>query len=204
MSTISGFSIAGGLLLVALLLFNGIITFQPGSGAATAETSDQVQSRIDKMKALVSGKANLPKDESVGTGKAAADPALPEGPPAFVKDKVTYTKYLEALQAYFDYRKSGLMHRRDVFEWQLLSTKIIFVIVLLLVSAGVYFAAVQFHVEIRDRKAGKAAPQSKTEITASAEGIKVSSGVLGVIILSLSLAFFYLYLVYVYPIGNVF
>jgi len=33
-------------------------------------------------------------------------------------------------------------------------------------------------------------------------GLKVSSPVLGVIILVISLAFFYLYLVYVYPIGE--
>jgi hypothetical protein len=37
-----------------------------------------------------------------------------------------------------------------------------------------------------------------------ASGIKVSSPVLGVVILVISLAFFYFYLVYVYPIENIF
>jgi hypothetical protein len=37
----------------------------------------------------------------------------------------------------------------------------------------------------------------------STAGLKVSSPVLGVIILVISLAFFYLYLVYVYPISEI-
>ncbi len=43
-----------------------------------------------------------------------------------------------------------------------------------------------------------------TEIVASVKGIKVSSPILGVIILVISLLFFYLYLVYVYPITEIF
>jgi hypothetical protein len=43
-----------------------------------------------------------------------------------------------------------------------------------------------------------------TQFEANFKGIKVSSPVLGVIILTLSLLFFYLYLVYVYPITEVF
>ena len=42
-----------------------------------------------------------------------------------------------------------------------------------------------------------------TQIEASLQGIKVSSPVLGVIILTISLLFFYLYLYFVYPIENV-
>ncbi len=43
-----------------------------------------------------------------------------------------------------------------------------------------------------------------TEIEASLQGIRVSSPVLGVIILIISLLFFYLYLVHVYPINDVY
>jgi uncharacterized membrane protein len=46
--------------------------------------------------------------------------------------------------------------------------------------------------------------QTMTEIQASLQGIKVSSPVLGVIILIISFLFFYLYLVHVYPINDVF
>jgi hypothetical protein len=40
----------------------------------------------------------------------------------------------------------------------------------------------------------------KTDIEFSGKGIKVSSPVLGVVILAISLGFFYLYLRHVYPI----
>jgi hypothetical protein len=39
-----------------------------------------------------------------------------------------------------------------------------------------------------------------TEIEASVTGIRVSSPVLGVLILVISFLFFYLYLIYVYPV----
>lgn len=43
-----------------------------------------------------------------------------------------------------------------------------------------------------------------TQLEASLQGIRVSSPVLGVIILALSFLFFYLYLKYVYPINEIF
>jgi hypothetical protein len=43
-----------------------------------------------------------------------------------------------------------------------------------------------------------------TSIEAGKSGFKISSPVLGVIILTLSLAFFYLYLVHVYPVSDTF
>ncbi len=94
-----------------------------------------------------------------------------------------------------DYYKFGLSHRQQVLEWQHLSTQIILFVVLILVSMGLYFAWLQF-------KSGRS-EQTATEIEISTERLKISSPVLGVIILTLSLAFFYLYLVYVYPIQEV-
>jgi len=46
----------------------------------------------------------------------------------------------QALKAYYDYRIVGYEHRKSVFTWQLLSSKMIFVIVILLVTAGIYFS----------------------------------------------------------------
>jgi hypothetical protein len=96
-----------------------------------------------------------------------------------------------------------------VFEWQLFSSKVTFLTVLLLVAAGIVFAAIQFRVGLarrrQDAKENAAQPDDKgmvTELELGTTGIKVSSPVLGVIILLISLAFFYLYLVYVYPISE--
>jgi hypothetical protein len=76
-------------------------------------------------------------------------------------------------------------------------------VVIVLVLAGIYFAAVQFHYGMKHRKPGEAGEES-TEFVVSLKSLKVKSPVLGVIILVISLVFFYLYLVYVYPIVNVF
>lgn len=133
------------------------------------------------------------------------DLAVPEAPAFDQIDTKTKEQYLYALQRYYEYRVGGYVHRENLFEWQFLSSKVIFFVVLVLVFAGIYFAAVQFHIGLKtlgDQKA--AGPEETTEIDFSLKGFKIRSPVLGVIILGLSLAFFYLYLVYVYPIENVF
>jgi hypothetical protein len=104
---------------------------------------------------------------------------------------ICWKAYREGLAYY----KRGLTHRSQVLGWQHVSTRIIFFTVLFLVGTGIYFAWVQF-------KAGTGL-QKNSEIEISTQGIKVSSPVLGVIILVLSLAFFYLYLRYVYPINEI-
>jgi hypothetical protein len=160
------------------------------AAAAFAQApADKAKERADKLNRISSGQVPLP-------GKA--DPMAPEAVGG--ADAATHQKYQEAMREYYQYRIDGLRHRRRVFTWQLASSKIIFVTVLLLVAAGIYFAAVQFHVGLGKKKAEAVA----TEIVANLEGIKVSSPVLGVIILVLSLAFFYCYLVFVYPITDIF
>ncbi len=109
---------------------------------------------------------------------------------------------LEAWKNYYSYMSKGYIHRSNVFSWQLLSSIIIFCVVILLVFAGIYFAWLQFKYALKS-KAGSTEMLS-TELSASMKEIKVSSPVLGVIILVISLFFFYLYLVYVYPIQDIF
>jgi hypothetical protein len=83
--------------------------------------------------------------------------------------------------------------------------RIIFTVVIVLVFAGIGFAAMQFYVGLKRSRTSDAGPRSDiTELEASLKGIRVSSPVLGVVILTLSLAFFYLYLAYVYPISEIF
>jgi hypothetical protein len=114
----------------------------------------------------------------------------------------TAAEYQAALREYYGYFKSGISHRRDVFSWQLFSSRIIFWVVLSLVAAGMYFAAVQFQRGLGRRRAVSA--DDVTEIAASLGGVKVRSPVLGVVILVISLAFFYLYLRFVYAVTSTF
>lgn len=132
---------------------------------------------------------------------------------AILDDPHTRATYLAAMQGYYGYLADGYAYRSRVFEWQLLSSRVIFVVVLTLVGSGLYFAAAQFRIAMRAAKSNLGASQRSTQDPAlslstqleiGAKGVVVNSSVLGVIILALSLAFFYLYLVHVYPIRNVF
>ena len=114
---------------------------------------------------------------------------------AKIEDKDTESVCWKAYQNGLNYYEFGLSHRESVLKWQHLSTQIILFVVLILVAMGLYFAWVQFQ--------NGAASQASNKIEISLEGVKVSSPVLGVIILTLSLGFFYLYLVYVYPLNEV-
>ena len=130
----------------------------------------------------------------------------PPAPPAWLKDADTNARFLSAMRGFYDYHSSGFTHRQRVFEWQLLSGQLIFVTVLLLVATGMVFAAIQFRVGLRKTATaseGEKAIDAVTQIEIAAASVKVSSPVLGVIILVISLAFFYLYLVYVYPIKEI-
>lgn len=121
-----------------------------------------------------------------------------------ISDDETLAACWMAYRARLEYYKSGLEHRSRVFWWQHMSTRIIFGVVLLLVGAGVYFAWVQFRHDLGMPGEGAEERVSGHTVELSTSGIKVSSPVLGVIILALSLAFFYLYLIYVYPITEIF
>lgn len=140
-------------------------------------------------------------------GTRTATPVGPAGleplpPPAWVGDAETNARFLASLRGYFDYRASGYEHRRRVFEWQLFSGRVIFVAVLLLVATGMVFAAIQFQRGLARTDAGGPA-DAATQVEIGASTVKVTSPVLGVVILVISLAFFYLYLVHVYPIREI-
>ena len=110
---------------------------------------------------------------------------------------------LMSWENYYEYMTHGYKHRKNVFSWQLVSSKIIFFVVIFLVLMGIYFAWLQF-IRVIHKDARTIAEELKTELTASANEFKVSSPVLGVIILLISLMFFFLYLKYVYPITELF
>ena len=174
--------------------------------AEEARPSEAERGRIGALKEA------LEADQSA-EAKGAAPTMLPGMP----LDPETRQSAQRALKAYYDYRTQGFEHRRAVFEWQLASSKIIFAIVVFLVGIGVYFSWIQFAASMRpgpgpatgSRGASPGQPEppaggAVTTLEASTSGIKVSSPVLGVILLVISLAFFYLYLVFVYPIEEIF
>jgi hypothetical protein len=183
--------VAGALVLVAL------------SFAHVARGQDD-PSPMDKATAHAAESTHADRDDE-------AKSAMPESPSSVVlADPTTRQRYLDSMQRYYEYRASGFAYRSRLFEWQLMSSRVIFLVVLVLVSCGIYFAWVQFRAALLavGRGIGTAvdavANPLATQLELSAKGIVINSSVLGIVILGLSLAFFYLYLVYVYPIQNVF
>ena len=171
--------------------------------AQADSTSDSVTAQDKTVKDIL----DEMKKEIQKEGPAFPDSILT--PPTAAQQQLfndsTRAIYLESMYAYYEYRVSGFKHRKKVFAWQLFSSKLIFWSVLLLVFSGIVFSGIQFYKSIRKEQAGEdAAPESVSEFEASVKGIKISSPVLGVIILVISLTFFYLYLVYVHPISEIF
>lgn len=143
-----------------------------------------------------------------GAGSRAADAGsvsqgadnevfFPQLPDNFEPNAETLESIQQAVREYYQYRVIAFGHRNRLFDWQHTSSMIIFGVVIGIVLLGLYFSWVQFH---KDEKIS----DHVTTLEASKTGIKVSSPVLGVIILVISLLFFYLYLIYVYPVFDTF
>jgi hypothetical protein len=164
-----------------------------GGTTPTAAAIEQTQASTDESPPAMSELL-----DSVAGSLAQAVP--PDVICTDIQNEETVAECWSAYRAYFSYYATGFEHRRRAFDWQHLSSRIIFVVVILLVAVGIFFAWVQFRRSMTsDFKNGNQAGEAH-EIEISATSVRVSSPVLGVIILTLSLAFFYLYLVYVYPI----
>jgi len=179
------------------------LAWAAGDKAAQERAPATPSERKDRWDDVLKGNLPdvLPTTPPRGTGGGNRQLPPPQPPTVVEPDTATIEAYRSALREYYAYQQQGLRHRQRVFAWQHYSSIAIFVVVILLVGAGIYFAAVQFHHGLRG---GARVAEGSTQLEAGPGGVKVSSPVLGVIILAISLAFFYLYLVFVYPIQEIF
>ena len=197
------------------LVFSGLL-FIVAAPALAQSTTDEPQASKSALERIGELKKNLESGEAVVKAPSDEKDSKPNpGQPTkadthLLPDLIDPNVLTEdgrksmqaALKGYYDYRIKGFDHRARVFEWQLLSSRIIFVLVILIVLAGLYFSWLQF---MAGQRGGADQENMNTTVEATiAGGIKVSSPILGVIILTLSLIFFYLYLVHVYPISEIF
>ena len=181
----------------ALFLFFALLA--PAAVAQTTDVSDtESQGNLDRVlrggEASTEGGMAFPTDGSERL-------ALPED---LRLTPETEEAMQVALRAQYAYYASQLDHRRDVFHWQYQSTRAIFVVVIVIVLTGLYFSWMQFRREQSVAVNAGAGKPATTTFEASGGGIKISSPVLGLVILTISLVFFYLYLVHVYPIQEIF
>jgi hypothetical protein len=141
-----------------------------------------------------------------------------------IKDKSGPAQILETQKmrdAREEFNIFMLKNTQEAFQWQAVSTKIIFVIVLLVVVAGLYLSWKQFDfvhkvpltqtTSIGQLDKGSGAPQPAgagaisavsdiNTIEVSTSGVKITSSVVGLVILVISIVFFFLYLQDVYPL----
>lgn len=174
------------LLVLSVILATGAYAQEAGEQAGEQAELPAASDRIERLKQALEEQREI---------------VAPDVVPAQVLDEDGQAAMRQSFKAYYEYRTQGYEHRKGVFEWQLFSSKVIFGLVVAIVLVGLYFSWLQFHAGFREKAA---AADTATTIEAGTAGIKVSSPVLGVIILTLSLAFFYLYLVHVYPIEDIF
>ncbi|MDN5286579.1 MAG: hypothetical protein JWR38_2853 [Mucilaginibacter sp.] len=142
------------------------------------------------------------------------------------KDDSTYVDSINYVISIYQLEKKqfDLRQHESIYEWQHKSTIIIFITVILVVLMGLYLSYQQFEFtnkvvlrqleerfsnsvskdrkkEQKDDKKGDS--EIKAEINSfeiGKGGIKITSAVIGLIILAMSIAFFFLYLKFVYPI----
>lgn len=128
-------------------------------------------------------------------------------------DPKVMSAYGDAQAAWYNYLAEGYRFRMRAFERQLTLSLWIFVIVTLLVTAGVVFAGFQLFAGLFSRPKimqeqaaaqaeGTEVPNGVTEIQLTATSFVVKTSILGVVVLTIACAFFFLYLKFVYPIQN--
>lgn len=159
---------------------------------------------------------NSPKVETqqpakTGDDSNAQEPELNQGYKDALKEyfSAVRARNQAAIKSY-EYNSWALeTHRKAVFSWQLLSGRIIFVVVILLVLTGVCFSGIQFFIAMKEATRKQQISEAsdaqdkkilRTTLKASLSGIEVGSSILGIIVLMISFLFFYLYVVYVCPI----
>lgn len=167
------------------------------------------EGKIDFAKASEAAKARPAEAEAVSTSNTLV--------------KADLEQQAKHLQWQRDYERRG-------WEWHLLSTQLLFGVVILIVLFGLYITYVQFrrdYSEWEQQPAGgrpgtPPGPETEAPPAATAEGppppralagattlkltpagLEVTSQIVGLIVLALSLAFFFLYVKEVYPIREV-
>jgi hypothetical protein len=192
------------------------LQISPSVAAVGGSTPPQMNDTIPRKPSIYDGaemdrtqEERRPKESSSEQGErqeSSSDEAAPKRvvSPELQKADLKYSLFAFSI-------------RQKAFEWQHFSTKVIFWSVLGVVVLGLGLSCVQFAFAYyappwsrrKRMKKGSANErpteprESVTTIEVSTNAFKITSSVLGVIILALSIIFFFLYLKFVYPITEV-
>jgi hypothetical protein len=113
-------------------------------------------------------------------------------------DPILQKAYIEAERKYYEYLAAIMDIRIRAFQTQRLASNVILLLVVLVVVAGIMFAGFQLW-----KSVSVAGVQQSNELELSASKVRVTSSVVGVVVLTISLVFLYIYTKEVYHISEV-
>jgi hypothetical protein len=190
---------------------------QPGNAPAAASKSENSTDASNSCSDLRLQLADLQKKKTAvdralaGYMVGARDSASPE----------LARKHDQWVAAYDDYQIFLLQRARDAYEWQQIASWFVLFLVTFVVVAGVLFAGYQLYWSLQPfpkhargaaatgAKSGAGGSGTGPEATAAsdfsvgAQGIRITSSTVGVVVLTISLVFLYLFIIHVYPITPV-
>jgi hypothetical protein len=97
-------------------------------------------------------------------------------------------KYIEAKKKEYDFQIKTMDANIEKFQRQGLQTYVVMALVALVVVAGVCFSAFQLW-----KSVGVAGVQLNSDLEMSAKNVRITSSVVGVVVLVISIAFLYIY-----------
>lgn len=170
----------------------------PVTGPALAQPEEPPESAV-APDAAAAALEDLAKERAEDAGRSGTRPRPPSVMPLDALDAESRALVVERFRRYQRHQIEALEHRERLFRWQLRANQVSFVVVLVLVFAGIVFSGIQFVHSLRTASGGEGAA-AQHELAIGASGVTVRSSVIGLIVLTISLGFFYLYLVHVFPL----
>jgi hypothetical protein len=165
---------------------------------ATATAAEEVRQEIDTGTRPQSIITELDLNQLLPPKPAAVDVARtdPRVVEAYVK---ALRKWYSLYEARIRVHDESVAHNKKTLAWHRTASQLVFWLVVAIVLSGVALCWIQ----MLGSRFGARAPgndQETTDVELSMGRLRVSSPILGVIVLTISLAFFYLYLTQVYSV----
>jgi cytochrome c-type biogenesis protein CcmH/NrfG len=112
-----------------------------------------------------------------------------------VRDRQLQEKYIEAKKKEYDYQIGLMQHNLDTFSSQTPQTYTVMGLVVLVVVSGLALSAYQLW-----KSVNVAGVQLNNELEVSAKSVRVTSSIVGIVILVISIVFLYIYVHEVYQL----
>lgn len=198
--------------LIALSLFISAVFSQENNEDSDIKALKEIVDSVD-LGAITKGLSKQKYDDVLEAIK----------PDIIQLEKKKFSTNQKTLELISKHEEWSLNHRKQVLNYQHVSSIVIFVVVLIIIGFGLFLSYMQFRKSSQlgeqPDKGSAAAAQSidnnnkdsgsgtisptLTSISISKDGIQIDSSVIGILILFISLGFFYLYLTTVYPIDEI-